>query len=230
MSILEEFRKSSPSKIIDLLEADFTGISSTPLPSGGFYLRYFNDSTELGTNIVWNGLTFTSYPYELKGIEWTGAGTLPTPRIILSNINGLMTALNLTYDNLLGLKITRYRTMLKYLDDPTSSFAPEVYYVDRMVAATNTTCEYELVSALDISSVKLPRRLVIQNTCQWKYKDSNCNYDPAQNSNRMFTSLGVATEDSSLDVCGKRLSDCKARFGSTSVLNYGGFPGAGLFN
>ena len=33
---------------------------------------------------------------------------------------------------------------------------------------------------------------------------------------------------STLDVCGKRISSCKARFGDTAVLPFGSFPGAGL--
>ncbi len=33
---------------------------------------------------------------------------------------------------------------------------------------------------------------------------------------------------SSLDICGKRLSSCKARFGQNAELPFGGFPAAGL--
>lgn len=240
--IINEILSSSPSHIIDLFEADFTSISSIPIDSeGNTKLRFFNDINEVGTELVWNGDAYTRYPFELTGIEWSGAG-LPTPKLTISNIGGLLTALNFKYQDLLGLRVTRYRTMLKYLDavnfpgginpdaDPTASFPKEVFYIDRKVLENSSLVEYDLVSALDISSIKLPRRLIIQNMCQWKYKDANCGYIPSEHSDRMSTSAGVPTNDPELDNCGKRLSDCKYRFGATSVLNYGAFPGAGLFN
>jgi lambda family phage minor tail protein L len=31
------------------------------------------------------------------------------------------------------------------------------------------------------------------------------------------------------DVCGKRLSSCKARFGTTAELPFGSYPGVGTF-
>lgn len=236
MKILDELLKSSPSSIIDLLMADFSSIGGTDI------LRFFSGTSEGGSNIVWNSNTYTAYPLELSGLEINGAGQLPTPHLKLANIGGYVSELNVNYSDLLGLKITRIRTMAKYLDainftngnptaDPEASFPPEVFYIDRKVSENNILVEYELVSALDISSIKLPRRLIIQNMCQWRYKhaDGNCGYIPAEHNNRMFTEFGVATSNPDLDICGKKLSDCKIRFGANATLNYGGFPGAGLY-
>lgn len=230
--ILSEIVKTSPSKIIDLFIADFSTIS------GNDKLYFFSDTNELGANVTFAGIVYTAYPFELTGLEWNGSGQLPTPKLKMANINGFITALNMQYQDLLGLRITRVRTMLKYLDainftgntnptaDPTAKFIDEVYYIDRKVTENNMLVEYDLVSALDISSIKLPRRLIIQNTCQWRYKSAECGYIPGS----MFTSMGIPTTDAMLDICGKRLSDCKLRFGATNILNYGGFPGAGLFS
>jgi lambda family phage minor tail protein L len=38
----------------------------------------------------------------------------------------------------------------------------------------------------------------------------------------------AATSDSTKDVCGKRLTSCKLRFGQNNPLPYGGFPAAAL--
>ena len=231
MTILNEILKSSPSSIIDLYQVDFNpiGVDSTHYIAPG--------SNSLGNNITFNGTEYLSLPLELVGIEWNGSGQLPNPKLTLGNIGGGITYLNLAYQDLLGVKITRIRTMYKFLDavnfspainpdaDPSAIFPIEVYYVDRKISETNSVVEYELVSALDISSVKLPRRLIIQNMCTWRYKSAECNYTGTN----MFTDMGVATLDPLLDQCGKKLSDCKARFGANEVLNYGGFPGAGLF-
>jgi lambda family phage minor tail protein L len=235
MSILTELRKSSPSKIIDLFSADLSTVG------GSEVLNFFSDTNELGNSLVFDSETYIAYPFEMKGFEWDGAGQLATPKLTIANLGGLISEYNRLYQDLLGLKVTRIRTMLKYIDavnfeegnleaDPEAQFPKEVYFIDRKVAETNTTVVYDLVSALDISSVKLPRRLIIQNICQWRYKDANCNYLPSAHENRMFTSVGTPTTDPLLDVCGKKLSDCKLRFGESSVLNYGAFPGAGLFS
>jgi len=241
MSILSELRKSAPSKIIDLFSAELSSISE----NDNTVLNYFSDTNELGNSVVWAGDEYLAYPFEISGFEWDGAGQLPTPRLRIGNLGGTISEYNRRYDDLLGLKVTRIRTMVKYLDsvnfegydainnpnvnpdaDDTAQFPKEVYFIDRKVSENNSVVEYDLVSALDISSIKLPRRLVIQNTCQWRYRGPECNYTGSA----MFTKLGVSTADSTLDVCGKRLSDCKIRFGASSTLNYGAFPGAGLFN
>ncbi len=237
MSILTELRKSSPSKIIDLFSADLSTVG------GSEVLNFFSDTNELGKSLDFDSVTYTAYPFEMKGFEWDGAGQLAAPKLTIANLGGMISEYNRQYQDLLGLKVTRIRTMLKYIDavnfdseegnpeaDTEAQFPKEVYFIDRKVAETNTTVVYDLVSALDISSVKLPRRLIIQNICQWRYKDANCNYLPSSHENRMFTSVGIPTADPLLDVCGKKLSDCKLRFGESSVLNYGAFPGAGLFS
>lgn len=245
MSILDEIVKSSPSNIIDLYEADFTSIPTfinddSIIPGGKLY--FFSDTNELGASLVFNGIEYSSVPCELTGIEWSGSGQLPTPKFRVANINGALSALNGLYEDLLWLKITRIRTMLKYIDavnftsgtnataDPTAQYPIEVYYIDRKAVENNSYVEYDLVSALDISSVKLPRRLVIQNLCSWRYKDANCGYIPSEYDNRMFTEMGEPTTNPVLDNCGHKLSDCKKRFGTKGVLNYGGFPGAGLYS
>jgi lambda family phage minor tail protein L len=250
--ILDEIRKSFPSKIIDLYEADLNTVGSgftDPRYNTDGILRIFNDSNTLksGVNyIVWGGNTYYSIPMDIEGFEWSG-GQLPTPKLSISNLDGIATQLNSLYNDLLGLKITRIRTLVKYLDavnfisginvtaDPLSKYPDEVYYIDRKVMQNNVIVQYDLASSLDISSIKIPRRMVIQNICYWKYKeDSTCGYDPTLYNNRMFKADGTSTTDPFEDICGKRLSDCKARFNTpgevTNILNYGGFPGAGLLN
>lgn len=235
--ILTEALKSSPSRIIDLYEADFNSLGQNTI------LRFFSDTTELGDNVFWNGYEYNSIPCEMTDIEWSGAGQLPTPKFKVANVDGFLTILNRDYQDLLGLKVTRIRTMIKFIDavnfntgtnptaDPTAAFPPEIYYVDRKAIQTAIYSEYELVSALDISSVQLPRRTILQNLCSWKYKDpTTCNFTHPTSSPLYYKADGTLTGVQSQDVCGKRLSDCKLRFNqTTNILNFGGYPGAGLF-
>ena len=78
----------------------------------------------------------------------------------------------------------------------------------------------------------LPKRQIHKNTCthtyrhwdcnqnQFDYQHATCSYVGA----RYFNAAGQATSDR-LDVCGKRLSDCKARF-KNSPLPTRAFPEA----
>ena len=108
--------------------------------------------------------------------------------------------------------------------DPTVCFDDEVYYVDRKVNENRLMIEWELVSAMDLAGVKLPKRQIIANLCPWRYRGGECNYTggPVAEGN------GAYTSDPAKDACGKRLSDCRLRFTGTQVVRFGGYPAAGL--
>jgi lambda family phage minor tail protein L len=154
----------------------------------------------------------------------------------VSNVIGIITALVLAYDDLLGAKVTRKRTMSKYLDavnftggvnpdaDPDAEFPDDIYFIEHKVNENKYMVEFELSASFDVQGVKLPRRQIIQNICPWKYRGAECGYTGTN----YFDSNDVAVGSSSLDVCGKRLTSCEARFGTNAELPYGGFPAAGL--
>jgi lambda family phage minor tail protein L len=108
--------------------------------------------------------------------------------------------------------------------DPTASFPAEVYYIDRKSAETRDVVEFELAAAFDLVGVRAPKRQCISNICQWVYRSAECSYTGTA----YFTENDVATTVSN-DVCGKRLSSCKARFGSTAQLPFGSYPGVGTY-
>jgi lambda family phage minor tail protein L len=108
--------------------------------------------------------------------------------------------------------------------DPTAEFPRDVYYVDRKSGETSELVEFELAASLDLAGVALPRRQIIQNYCPWLYRGAECGYTGTN----YFDTNDSPVGSLSLDVCGKRLSSCRARFGQTAELPYGGFPGAGL--
>ena len=84
--------------------------------------------------------------------------------------------------------------------------------------------EFELAASFDLEGVTLPRRQIVQNVCPWRYRGSECGYTGTA----YLDANDQAVASSSLDVCGKRLSSCKARFGQNAELPFGGFPAAGL--
>ena len=74
-----------------------------------------------------------------------------------------------------------------------------------------------------MEGVQLPRRVITQNFCQWRYRGSECGYTGGA----VADATDRPTGDIALDVCGKRLASCQLRFANQS-LPFGGFPGASL--
>lgn len=230
MTIQTDVQTLTPGTLIELFELDATAI-------GGTVIRWHSGVNELGNNVVWQGNSYTRFPVEADGFEWNGKGTIPRPKLRAANVTGLIGALTRQYDDLVNAKVTRRRTLLKYLDavnfpggvnptaDPNSHFADEVYYVDRKTTENRLVIEFELSAAWDVQGVELPRRHVVQNVCIWKYRSAECSYAGGAVADINDNPTGVLAND----VCGKRLRSCRLRFGSTSVLPFGGFPGAGLF-
>jgi lambda family phage minor tail protein L len=110
------------------------------------------------------------------------------------------------------------------LADATAEFADDIFLIDRKTTETRDVVEFELAAALDVAGVQLPRRQIIQNVCTWRYRGGECGYTGTA----YFNATDVSVAGAGQDVCGKRLSSCKARFGANAPLPFGSFPAAGL--
>jgi lambda family phage minor tail protein L len=213
----------APSAVIELFELELN-----TLQHGTTEIYRFHAGTSLNANgeVVWNGQNYLRFPIEGEGFEYSGNGQLPRPKVRVSNILGTITALLLSLpDGLEGAKLTRIRTLARYIDggnfpggtnpygtpDPTAEFPREIYYVDRKTVETRDVVEFELAAAFDLAGVRAPKRQCIANMCQWVYKSTECSYAGG------------------LPTCTKTLDDCKAHFGATADLPFGSFPGVGTF-
>ncbi len=228
-AITIEIQKLEPSSVIELFELDATSF-------GGDLLRFHAGTNGLTSNVVWQGNTYTAFPLKASGFDFSGNGQLPRPKLQVANVTGAISLLVMNYDDLLGAKITRKRTMVKYLDganfaggtnpteDTTAEFADDVFFIDRKATETRDVVEFELAASFDVAGVRLPHRQIIQNVCVWLYKGTECGYSGTSYFDANDASVGSST----LDVCGKRLTSCKARFGDAAPLPFGSFPSAGL--
>ena len=75
-------------------------------------------------------------------------------------------------NDLTGAKVTRRRTMARFLDtanfsgatnpfgtpDPDAEFPREVYYIDRKSAENRTVIQFELAAIFDIAGIRAPKR------------------------------------------------------------------------
>ena len=115
--------------------------------------------------------------------------------------------------------------------DPDAKIV-ETWYIDRVASENQQFVEFELAPKLDLTNLALPRR-TIEEFCPWQYRGGReCPYPKTGGScftiNDEEITSGTQAEKENLDVCGKRVSSCKARFPGDDVLPYGGFHGARL--
>jgi len=224
--ISTDVQKLAPGSTIEMFEIDSLSI-------GGQLLRFANDVNKLQSDIVWQGNTYTRLSIESKGFARSGRGTQPRPTLKLSNVAGIVGVIVRDIEDLVGSKVTRRRTFVKYLDavnfsagnaqaDPNVGFADEIYYVDRKASENGIFIEFELASAMDLTNVKLPKRQVTQNVCAWQYRSAECSYTGGP----VATIMDIITTDAAQDVCGHRVASCKLRFGNNAPLPYGGFEGS----
>jgi lambda family phage minor tail protein L len=227
--ITSEIQQLAPSAVIELFILDTTNI-------GGDVYRFHAGTNNLRQRVVWQGQIYEPFPVQVSGFEYNGSGQLPRPKLVVANVTGIITALVLAYQDLLGAKLTRRRTLAKYLDavnfpggvnptaDATAEFQDDVFFIDRKTMENRDVVEFELAAAFDVQGVSIPRRQIIQNVCPWKYRGSECGYTGIA----YFNANDQTVASAALDVCGKRLSSCKKRFGENGELPFGGFPAAGL--
>lgn len=210
------------------------------LEFGSLVTLYVIDATALGAEVYrfhsyrrigpiqWQGEEYSPWPVEASGFELKGGATA-TPRLKLGNIGGFITALVLSFDDLVGATVTRKRTLAKYLDgrpdaDPDEHLPDDIWYIEQRTSENPEAVEFELSSALNFNGVRLPRRQIIANNCPWLYRSTECGYTGGP----VADEYDIITTDAARDKCGKRLQSCKLRFGANNPLPYGGFPAAGL--
>jgi phage-related protein len=105
-------------------------------------------------------------------------------------------------DDLVGGKVTRRRTFGKYLDgepqaDTTQEFPIDIYYLERKASENALSITWQLASILDLEGLQLPKRIITQNYCQWRYRSSECGYTGAPTlgaDDKTITSTGQSPE------------------------------------
>jgi len=109
-----ELQKPNPSNIVELFQLELiTAIH------GSNTKYYFHNGVgeNNNTNLIFNNIEYTRMPIEADGFEFNGK-QLPRPNLTISNILGTFTTILLTLpQGLEGAKVTRIRTLERYIDD-----------------------------------------------------------------------------------------------------------------
>jgi len=177
MTIEQDVAKTWHDAIIELFEIDLEPITGSASDKYYFTANLMPDNTK----ISWKGQVYEPLPIDASGFERTTKGQIPTPELTVANVLGTLASVVNTLDDLVGAKVTRRRTLLKYLDggsspDPSQEFPDDVFYIERKVAESSITITWQLASKIDLEGLQLPKRIITQNYCLWKYRGAECGY------------------------------------------------------
>jgi len=231
LKIVAANQKLEETDIVELYTLDGSKFGD---PSNIFY---FCNTTDAGGIVTFDAIEYAAVPVETDGWQVTGQGSLPQPKIRISNLGGIFSGLSRDYNDLKGWTVIRKRTYARFLDghvdaDPLAFFYPvDVYVVDKKTAQNKIQIEFELAAAMDQQGRYIPGRIALRDYCthdyrfwtgtDFSYVDVTCPYTDAV----YFDANGNEITDPSKDVCSKRFqSGCRRRFGG-DPLPFQGFPG-----
>ncbi|WP_109396587.1 phage minor tail protein L [Photorhabdus namnaonensis] len=242
MMINADVQKLEPGNTIRLYEVDGTAF-------GADILRFHNEtipytSAELKTDkppkksLWWQGKEYGPWPVNIEGLDMSSDGQSARPKLAVANIDGLITALCLRFDDMVQAKVTIRDTFVHYLDatnfkdsNPTADPEQErvqVFYIDRKESEDDEAVKFELASPADLQGLKIPTRQ-IHSLCEWCARGwyrtgKGCDYAGT----RYFDENDNPVDDPSKDKCSGLLLACQSRFGKDEPLPFGGFPGSAL--
>jgi lambda family phage minor tail protein L len=221
----ETFKTQLP-EVVDLFTLDIT-ILLPPGSTDQAIYRFCNWTQVGGADVIYQGETYTALPLQASGFELNTSGQLERPSITFANVGLGITALTNTYDDLVGASVSRIRTLTTYLDgqpaaDPDAFWGPDSWVVEQKSSETKLAVTFQLAVPFDLEGRSLPGRRLLREQCQWIYRSEiGCHYSGSNYWDANDDVVATLAQDA----CGKRLSSCQLRFGATSRLPFGGFPG-----
>lgn len=167
-----DLRSSNPDALIELFELELSQEATI----------YFHAGVDEDyTNIEFDGNTYIALPVSMTGLEVSSEGSSARPVVQIANVtNVFKSALNdesFKFGDLIGTRLTKRRTLAKYLtggteEDNPFEFPVSAYIIDRVSGETSLSVEFELASPFDVEGVKIPARNVIGKYCSWMYQGS----------------------------------------------------------
>ena len=229
--ILRDHLRANHGQAFVLYEFDLS------LYNQGFYRLVTGDVGDTVHAVSFGGNVYSPWAIKSRGWDVSTSGSLPRPTITIANTGGLLTALVENNNDLRGCTVKRIRTYARFLDDGRSPNVNETKPIDefiiiqKMRSVPDVEYQFQLASPLDQEGSFLPNQQVHRDYCPYVYRSWNgVRFDYTQVTECPYRGVnsydenGASTTNQN-DLCGKRLRDCKLRFGENAELPYGGFPG-----
>lgn len=220
MSITAQLQRLEPGSMVELFEIDAENIGA------GKYL--FHSDPYNGT-ITFQTKVYSPWSVSATGFEMKGKGAPSAPKLMMGNLDGFITALCLTFRDMVGAIVYRRQTLVDNLDgmpdaSPYDELPVQEWRIGRKLGEDNERVQFELANAIDYRNQQLPGRQIIANMCGWRYRSADCGYNgpPVADKN------DDPTSDPQKDVCSLFTTGCKLRYGEYGELPIGSFPSAGI--
>ena len=156
------------------------------------------DGTDSNKDIIFDGNTYISLPIVIDDIEKKSDGAMNRPKLTIANVETLiktgsafktemedgtwdsqiqgeaLTATSFKFDNLIGQRFVRRKTLEKYTGSATPvEFPKETFIIDRITDKNFLSVTIELASPMDLTGVRIPARTVVGKYCPWIYQGYN---------------------------------------------------------
>ena len=139
---VSELQKINPSNIVELFQLQ---LDTTIHGANTTYYFHNGVNENNNSNLIFNNVEYTRMPIEATGFEFNGK-QLPRPQITISNVLGTFTTILLTLpQGLEGAKVTRIRTLQRYIDNTN-------FIGDEILLENGSNLLLENGSAIDMES------------------------------------------------------------------------------
>lgn len=158
--ISQQLQQPYVGEYVELIDIDLTSIGGAVI-----YIVPGQYST---TPIVWRGHTYEPLPLETAGFDLSTEGAPPQPTLRVSNVSRFMMAAVISLNDMVGGKVTRWRTFAKYLDgqpeaDSNQHLPIQQYIIAQKNKLTPFEVEFRLMSVLDLPGSRLPKRQILRD-------------------------------------------------------------------
>jgi lambda family phage minor tail protein L len=200
--ITDEIFKLESDAVVEMFEIDFSNLQNDfsfldkkyKINLGSEPVYRFCSSVNLTNPLIWQGKEYPPLPIHTSDFEIPSDGRLPRPKLTIANPSGLLSTIVLMNYDFHGCKVTRKRTFAKFLDDanfrsrsgakknpskqadPQAFLPDEVFYINKKIAETRESLEFELTSILEMEGVRFPAREMLADHCSFRYRGLGCSY------------------------------------------------------
>lgn len=149
----------------------------------------FHSGSVFTESLVWNGVRYLPIPVETEGFGIFGDGTLPRPKIKVSNANKVVSVLLQNFNDLKNGVVFRIKVFVKHLDhfnfdagnpfgtpDGNAEISREKYLIGQKVLENYEYAEFELNLPTDLDNFEVNPRSVNAKYCYWNYRGLGCMY------------------------------------------------------
>ena len=147
--------------MVDLFNLDASAVGGS-----NFYFspQCYSDSSLLS----WGGQAYSLVPIGIDNLEKNATSAdLPQPTLTISNVGAPVLAQVIALGDLVGAKLTHWKTKVSYLDgqanpDTTKFIGPEVWYVFQKTSHTNQSISWTLACPIDMPGFQFPVRQILK--------------------------------------------------------------------